>query len=675
MIINKIELKNFRQFYGDQDLILSTDSERNVTLVHAENGFGKTTLLNAVLWAFFQTTTLKFEKPHEIVNYESLKERNSQARIAVEFAHNARRYLAERTFDEEKTTYNKTEFAVFSIGDSGHHKTEPSPETFIKTMIPPEMAQYFFFDGEAAETFTTARNFKQISEAIKNILGSTLAKTAIQDLKELEKTVAKHLTQIPGEDKLAVIENESFQLSEKIERYTDQISESEDEINILKSTIEGIEERLLNSAGAKETQQRRTDKEKQLERTKNEIKEINQDIINWIGKRGIPIVSRKLTQVSLDFINEQDLEKKIPSPYNEELVKSILNSEECICHRPVVPQSEEWRAISTLMDKAPNADAQRRVMNVKGQISQLRQQLNEAPGELKKLRTRLADKIMFREQLEHEIGELGQKIEEIDLVEISALEQNRKKARLRIEDLKVKVGGLQSNITISKRRKNECEKEAQVIISKNEKANALYFRKRLLERSGEFIAGLLETYEEEARKTLESEINQILDEVAHRPYQCRINSNFAIDLIFPDGRSVPRSGGENQLLSLLFIGSLIKFAESRINDDRFILKPGTIAPLILDAPFGQLDPYYQKDVASYIPKLAQQVVLLVSGSQGNEAVLKALAPFVGAEYVLFSENKELRGSKKETRLSLHGEEYVTSLFNQPRTMTRIEKIL
>ena len=74
-------------------------------------------------------------------------------------------------------------------------------------MIPPEMAQYFFFDGEAAESFTTVRNFKQISEAIKNILGSTLANTAIQDLKGLEKTITKHLTQIPGEDKLATIDS------------------------------------------------------------------------------------------------------------------------------------------------------------------------------------------------------------------------------------------------------------------------------------------------------------------------------------------------------------------------------------------------------------------------------------------------------------------------------------
>ncbi len=176
MIINKIRLENFRQFYGSQEIDLSTDTKKNVTLVHAENGFGKTTLLNAVLWTLFQQTTAKFEKPNEIVNYESLKDRNSYSRVAVEFNHESKRYLAERTQDDEKPTYNKIDFNIFSIGDTGHHRKIDSPETFVKTVIPPEMAKYFFFDGEAAETFTTAKNFKAISEAIKNILGSTLAK-------------------------------------------------------------------------------------------------------------------------------------------------------------------------------------------------------------------------------------------------------------------------------------------------------------------------------------------------------------------------------------------------------------------------------------------------------------------------------------------------------------------
>jgi hypothetical protein len=119
----------------------------------------------------------------------------------------------------------------------------------------------------------------------------------------------------------------------------------------------------------------------------------------------------------------------------------------------------------------------------------------------------------------------------------------------------------------------------------------------------------------------------------------------------------------------------VKFAASRINDETEILKPGTVAPLILDAPFGQLDPSYQESTASHIPKLAEQVVLLVSSSHGNPRVLEALRPYIGAEYILFSDNKEVRGLKDETRLIIHGKEYMTSRFSQPRTMSRIERVV
>jgi len=52
MILERLVLENFRQFKGRQELVFSDLRERNVTVVHAENGFGKTTLLKALLWAF-----------------------------------------------------------------------------------------------------------------------------------------------------------------------------------------------------------------------------------------------------------------------------------------------------------------------------------------------------------------------------------------------------------------------------------------------------------------------------------------------------------------------------------------------------------------------------------------------------------------------------------------------
>ena len=127
-------------------------------------------------------------------------------------------------------------------------------------------------------------------------------------------------------------------------------------------------------------------------------------------------------------------------------------------------------------------------------------------------------------------------------------------------------------------------------------------------------------------------------------------------------------------MSLAFIASLVKFSASRINSTELILKPGTMAPLVLDAPLGQLDPSYQESVAEFLPKLAHQVVLLVSGSQGGEAVLKALQPYVAAEYVLIQENRGSQGKKKQLKCVLRGKERDLVLYNRPRNMTHIERL-
>ena len=49
MLIKKIVLTNFRQFYGDQTIHFSTNEDKNVTLIHAENGVGKTALLLSLI--------------------------------------------------------------------------------------------------------------------------------------------------------------------------------------------------------------------------------------------------------------------------------------------------------------------------------------------------------------------------------------------------------------------------------------------------------------------------------------------------------------------------------------------------------------------------------------------------------------------------------------------------
>jgi DNA sulfur modification protein DndD len=672
MKVRRVKFKNFRQFYGEQEIEFACGKGRNVTLIHAENGFGKTTILNAVLWALFGQLTKKFEDPDKIVCFAAEDEEKHTAAVDVEFEFNQTHYLATRHFDDRVDKKDKTKLAAYRI-QSGVHQPIDAPETFISSVIPPEMAKYFFFDGEAAQAFSEATNFKAVGAAIRSILGCELADTAIEDLKETTKFIDKEIGRIADDGELHNIEKEITNVTHEVEIAYSAKGVLETNVATLKSLRDELTESLRGLEGARHTQAQRDDKERQLKQVGDAITSTTQDVVKWVGQRAIQVVSGKLAQQTFDFITEASLKGRIPSPYNEEFVKGLLQKEICICDRELKPSTPHWKAVANLLKNASNAEVMGRVVRARARVSVLREEAGDAVTALTKLQGTLAGHIKTRNRLEREIAELGKQLENVKITEIAEKERARRKFDDNIAEENIKLGGVKATIHQLETRKAQLVTDLERISKKNKQAHKLLTRRTLLVQSSSLLTSMLREYEKTARGTLQSEVNGILEKIAHKDYTCRLNPDFRLELILSN-RVNPKSGGENQLLSLVFVASLIRFAASRIDDNDLLLKPGTVAPLILDAPLGQLDEDYQRSTAEYIPRLAQQVVLLVSSSQGGEKVLEALKPYVGAEYVLISENKGPRDKKKEVRRVLHGKEYVCTLFNRPIDISRIERV-
>ena len=66
----------------------------------------------------------------------------------------------------------------------------------------------------------------------------------------------------------------------------------------------------------------------------------------------------------------------------------------------------------------------------------------------------------------------------------------------------------------------------------------------------------------------------------------------------------------------LFIASLVEFSSQRVGA-KGKWTAGTAAPLVLNSPFGQRDETYKQAIATYLPKLADRVVLFITSSQGK----------------------------------------------------------
>jgi len=671
MRISKVRLSNFRQFYGEQELAFP-DGKKNVTLIHAENGFGKTSILNAVLWCLFRQVTPKFERPDDIVNYDAREAGTKTARVEVEIEFKAQHYLIQRSFNADRDGREKTQLAAFRF-DSGGLKPLPAAETFVGTVIPPEMAKYFFFDGEAAESFAAARNYKEIGNSIRSILGCSLADTATSDLKDLCKHVDREIGDTSGDDRIQHLENEIARLRSELETAASLREQKIGDITTLKEQHEEIVRSLRDAAGAQEIQKQRDSKLEQKRQTETALASARIDILKWIGQRSIFVVSRRLSQVAIDFVDEAGLRGRIPSPYNEDFVKGILQAETCVCHRPLKAGTAEWAAVAELLKTASNVEVMNRVVRARARSQMLHADASDAPTVLADAQSRLAHLSAQLAQLEQEIEELGKKIEGLPLQELADRERARRQIEGKLDRAQQDLGAVKAHLIKLEQQKEGVDKELEELARKNKRTARLYAKRRLVLKAMEMLHGLLESYESEARRTIEAEVNKILEEVAHKDYRCRFNENFGIELILND-KATPKSAGENQLLSLAFIAALVRFAADRVDATDLILKPGIVAPLVLDAPLGQLDPSYQKSVAQFLPKLAQQVVLLVSGSQGGTQVLKALEPHVGAEYLLIQENKGPRGKKQELKRVIRGQERDLILFGRKQTMTHIERL-
>lgn len=676
MEIKSIRLRDFRQFYGDQTILFATDPNRNVTLVHAENGVGKTTLLNSILWAFFEATTSRFEQKERIINFEAEKEGRRSASVEVSFTHEGNDYLAIRCYRITDGGYAKPKFDVMKVGANGAYEPPlPNPVAFINSVIPSAMAPYFFFDGEQAETFSAETNRKEIAKAIRNILGSTLIETAISDLDYLSRKYNEEIGEASGDAEIAALEHQLGKLQTDRDARVERIAQLDSEIEGLADQLASIASKLAEAREAAQYQRAREDKQHLLRTVGDQLKETQVEILKWIASKATAAVSAKLTSHSLDFIDEESLRGRIPSPYNEDFVKGLLNAQRCVCERPLVPASPEWRAITALLSTAASAEVLNRVIRARSRIGVLKEQHQDAPALLTAAEEKLVRLSDQTNQLERKIEEISARIADLPIAEIQERERARREIDKKLEQKKTERIRAQRDNEIAQGEIQRLNRQLAELALQNATTRGLVVRRDLASRGAELLQAFLKSNEEAARKDIEAAVNKVLAVTARRDYKLEVDESFQIRLLFPDGSATPKSGGENQMMSLAFLAALVEYAKKRsTSDDVGLFIPATVAPLVLDSPFGQLDNAYRRSTAMFVPSMAPQVVLLVSSSQGKEEVYEALQDRIGKEYVLIAHNREERGEKGEDILTIGGVSVATTLFGQQRSMTELREV-
>lgn len=103
----------------------------------------------------------------------------------------------------------------------------------------------------------------------------------------------------------------------------------------------------------------------------------------------------------------------------------------------------------------------------------------------------------------------------------------------------------------------------------------------------------------------------------------QIHDNYGLSIVHKSGNLVPgRSSGFEHIVALSLIGALHKNAPLR-------------GPIIMDSPFGRLDPTHKRNIVRQLPDMAEQSMLLAYTGEIDEHVARdALAGNLIREYKL-----------------------------------------
>jgi len=675
MLIEFIKIVNWRSFYGSNDIVVSKDPTRNVTLIRAENGVGKTSLLAAINWCFFNIlpSESEFEDPKSLVNkFAAEQDGATRTTVEIDFRHEGKSYRAARAYDQPSQATQP--LRLTELDDGGEvPSSKDRPDRFINSVIPREMAPHFFFYGEATSRYTGASGARKFGEAVKGILGSTVARMALDDLKKTWQDYNRSASDNTSAEAQAA-ERGIEEAAERIARYRDDLLKLDEEIEAASGRMDRLNQELAGAKPAKDAQARRASIEARLAAKDSEKSKALQRAQTWTQSFLTSVLAEELVREAAEVIKSEDTRGKLPAPYDQKFVDEILEDEMCVCGREIVKGSAEYDRIKKLLDTAGDQAVMSRVMSTNSALGKFGEKAAHAWGVYERnnddLRTVEGEIV----RLDADLVEISKELAANPITDIAEKEAARERAKNQRNQAMSRKVDIQSAINGFERQKADYESKRDELIKKSEAARRYVKRAQLAAALTARLEGRLKAEEEGARAAIEGEIDAIVQKFMRKPATVKLDKDYQLRLFDERGVEIAKSTGENQLLGLAFTGAIAKYAKERQEDVDDILLPGTVAPLVVDSPFGHLDPLYRRGVAEFLPSLASQVILLVSTSQASDVVMTTLADRIGDEYVLTRHNRGDGAGKQAETIEVRGESYDLTAYGSEFEGTRITEV-
>jgi DNA sulfur modification protein DndD len=656
MILEKLTIDNFRQYLGKQEIFFATGKGKNVTLIHGENGFGKTCFLNALLWGFYgrDGLTADLPKPENIIP-DSVRENCGDphaaiASIKINFKHGDQSYILVRSITladerDSKGERTKLELAIRRPDGNAINTDGREAQKIIDQMLPRDLRELVFFNGERIDHFAMEKNAEDVRDAVRGLLGLKLIAQTIDDLKSQNirgklRTELRENTDQETADLLAT----QARLENDLQARRDDLGACRKNQAACAEELASINNRLEANREAHQLQQRRSVLDAELSERQKNLQDLEKRLSELLANEAYTLFCTDLLAKGISITHRLRADGRIPARVMNDWIKDLLKAEVCVCGAHIPKGGDAWKKVEEQLTKAGDPEFNRAVGDLDKAIGVIESNITQTRNNLGRLVEDRSIAVNRISQIHEELGDIKEQLGSKDDQEVHKLEDAREKEELRRDELLVQEGSLTSKITSLE---TELEGLARQISAKQQKATEAQRAQRRLERLEQVIALLeqiLQLESEELRLELGKEVERIFRAISLHDYRLQLTEQFTLrltKLTNSDGGQVrvdvATSTGQRQVISLVFIASLVALAKRR-NEIPTIMRDlhGGDFPLVMDSPFGQLGQEFRAAVARHIPELAPQLVILVSSTQYAGDVERELghSDRVGRRYIL-----------------------------------------
>lgn len=681
MWIHSIKLNHFKSYENAEFHFPEPENGQNIVLIGAENGHGKTTLLEAIYLCLYGDDALgqlqragvndnaqSYPAYLEAALFHEATPRWNEYRMSLEMEIRHRRnghihgFKIARSWqftDERKFKRDDTEVRAHIL-QAGNY--QPLADEDIKHYLnlfalPFDYAPFFFFDGEKIVNMARqsgAGNWLNV--ALKGLLGLTL----LNHLQDSLKTYRTHLISQTASEKLIAALNDADQKYRFAQATLDVYQQELDGIEQQWAELNQRHEHLIGALGGGSDIQTSADLMAQRDALDREVEQFQNQVKAAVKAMPLAFLPRDKIQAIQAALNrdanrlnheagKNQIEQRVDEFWqefvgNDKVKQALGGMAEMILRQPLMEEAmrECWENLfyplpENCADKIQHnylslnahAEIQNEINRLQGmphnQIGDLLAQMQQRERD----KSRILEELSLlqgsgRDNLIAELKEVAQERDKVTQrkghVKSNVLAQEKQTERLRLE-----VGRLQDQISENNPqllKSNRASKINQVIDE---------LRAALLQQK---VAAISET------------ATRLNREIAHdqRIHQITIEPSGKMVLRGKDGRvsGVDLSAGQMQILIMSLVSALAEVTQYH-------------APFVIDTPLARLDMGHREGLFRHWSNLSQQVILLSQDSEITPEICRRLRPHIACTYLVKANDLSSAGARSQVQADAYFE--------------------